>query len=52
MGYLEGPPQLAASSSFRSTVKPEALAQIEFADAVKSSQLTTEQQRKLLAMEE
>ena len=52
MGYLEGPPQLAAASSFRSTVKPEALAQIEFTDAVKSSQLTTEQQRKLLAMEE
>jgi len=51
MGYLEGPPQLSAASSFRSTVKPEALAQIDFSDAVKSSQLTTEQQRKLLAME-
>lgn len=52
MEYLEGPPNLATASSFRSATKPAAPAQIEFKDAVKSSQLTNEQQKTLLAMED
>lgn len=49
-GYLERPPSLAAASAFRSAGKPTATSQVEFADAVKSSQLSPEQQKRLLTL--
>lgn len=49
--YLAGPPCLAPSSAFRSPGKPAAAGQVDFSDAVTTSQLTIEQQNKLLAME-
>lgn len=48
--YLAGPACLAPSSAFRSAGKPVAGTQVDFAEAVKASQLTAEQQKKLLAM--
>jgi hypothetical protein len=48
--YLACPPSLASSSAFRSLGKPAAAGQVDFSDAVKISQLTAEQQNKLLAM--
>lgn len=50
--YLANPPCLAPSSAFRSPGKPAATGQIDFSDAVKTSQLKVEQQKKLLAMED
>lgn len=49
--YLAGPPCLAPSSAFRAPGKPAAAGQVDFSDAVKTSQLTVDQQKKLLAME-
>jgi len=48
--YLAGPPCLAPSSAFRSPGKPAAAGQVDFSDAVKTSQLTVDQQNRLLAM--
>jgi hypothetical protein len=48
--YLAGPPCLAPSSAFRSPDKPVAASQVDFPDAVRTSQLTVEQQKKLLTM--
>lgn len=48
--YLACPPSLAPSSAFRAPGKPTAAGQVEFSDAVKTSQLTAEQQNTLLAM--
>ena len=50
--YLQGPPEVAAASAFRSAGKPAATTQVEFQDAVKTSQLTAEQQGILLALED
>jgi hypothetical protein len=48
--YLEGPACLAPSSAFRSTGKPAAGTQVDFAEAVRTAQLSAEQQKTLLAM--
>jgi hypothetical protein len=50
--YLEGPPCLAPSSAFRSAGKPAAATQVDFSDAVRTSQLPVERQKILLAMED
>jgi hypothetical protein len=50
--YLRGLPTLAVSGvQFKSSAKPTAASQIDFAEAVRTSQLSDEQQKLLLALE-
>ena len=48
--YLSGMPAVAGGVQFKSAGKPVAAPQIDFAEAVRTSQLTAEQQEQLLAL--
>ncbi len=52
-GFLNGAPALAAEGiQFKSAAKPAAAPQIDYAEAVRTSQLTDAQQEQLLALKE
>jgi hypothetical protein len=50
--YLSGPPLIASSSAFRASNNPTAETQIDFEEAVKTSHLSSEQEKLLLEMQD